>query len=114
MTRPEGLPEGLEVETISEDTVRSIARVTLCGINQAVRNTVCNLVYEVICGDGVMVVDGEMYELRPGVRVEVAAGQAYQDMGEVSFLVTSEPPFYPEQVEAAEPQLPISLSYQMA
>jgi hypothetical protein len=61
-----------------------------------------------------MVIEGEMYELRPGVKLQVERGKAYQDMGEVSFIVTSEPPFYSEQVEAAEAQLPVSLSYQLA
>lgn len=109
MTRP----EGLNAFTLSEDRARSVARVTLCGVNQAVRNSVCKLTYEVVCGEGVMVVDGVMHELYPGIIIDVAAGKAYQDMGEVTFIVTSEPPFYPEQVVAAEPQLPVSLSYQI-
>lgn len=106
-------PECLSVFQISEDKARSIARVTLCGINEAVRNTVCDMTYEVICGEGLMVVEDEVYELRPGVTVHVPAGKAYQDMGEVSLLVTSEPPYFPEQTEPAEPQLPVSLSYQL-
>ncbi|HWT55571.1 MAG TPA: hypothetical protein VN031_00910 [Candidatus Microsaccharimonas sp.] len=109
MTRPEGL-DVLELRT---DQVRSIARVTICGVNRPVRNRICNLTYEVICGEGIMAVEGELHELRPGVVVDVPAGQAYQDAGEVSFIVTSEPPFCPEQVEIAEPQLPVSLSYQL-
>lgn len=103
----------MEVLELRADQALSIARVTLCGINRPTRNRICNLTYEVICGEGVMVVEGELYELQAGAVVEVAAGQAYQDAGEMSFIVTSEPPFDPEQVEAAEMQLPLSLSYQL-
>ena len=106
-------PEVVTVLPLFEDATRSVARIALNGMNIPVRNTICRLRYEVVCGDGVMIVGGVLHELHPGVVVNVEPGQAYQDAGKLSMVATSEPPFYPEQVEAAEQQLPMRFSVEL-
>ena len=106
--------EGVIAITLYEDAESSLAQVRLRGLGAAVCNLECSLTYEVLCGEGVMAVAGELYELRPGMVVEIAPGQAYQDAGEVLMLAHSRPPFRIDQVVRVEPQLPLALHEQIA
>ena len=100
--------ESITILPLMEDQTRSLAKIFLDGVNAAVRNRECRITYEVVCGEGVMSIEGELHELRPGVCITVEPGKAYQDMGKLSMLATSEPPFRADQVEMAEPQLPLA------
>lgn len=101
--------ETLAVREVYTGPDYSLANVTLRGINKATRNRDCLLSYTVREGNGWMNVEGEMYELRPGITIEVRPGQSYQDAGFVVMLARSEPPFDPAQAEEVEPLLCLSM-----
>jgi mannose-6-phosphate isomerase-like protein (cupin superfamily) len=101
----------LRVKEISHTKKDSVSQVKLSGLGIAVLNRVCTLRYKVLHGEGLMCVEDDIIELRPGVEVTVLPGQRYQDVGHLTMLATSEPPFMKEQVEVLEaPLLPISFS----
>lgn len=86
-------------ETIYDDGVISVAHVALNGLGPAIRNSISTIEYQVLSGEGNMVVGGRRHALYIGSSVVVPAGITYQDKGSVDMLATSTPPFDIENVE---------------
>ena len=89
----------LRVETIWADPDASLAYIALRGANQYVINHGSTTIYEVLSGNGTMVVDGVAHVLREGASIEAPKGVPYQDFGHVDMLATSTPPFDISMVE---------------
>lgn len=77
----------------------SVSRVKVSGENKKVRNLKSDLFYYVIEGSGVFSLNDERYEVEAGDLVFIPKGVAYQDSGELTFLVIYHPKFSRDDVE---------------
>jgi GNAT superfamily N-acetyltransferase len=93
-------PPALRVETLRKDSQLSFAFIKLRGRNPKTINHKSTTLYSVVRGEGMMNVDGEVHELRPGVIVEVPPNTPYFDEGNVDMKAVSYPPFSADDVEA--------------
>lgn len=93
-------PEGLHSETWLQDDEKSVAFISLHGINQRMVNDESTTVYEVLSGKGIFYPDddGPIF-VSPGSKVIVTPGMPYHDQGEgLTMMATSTPPFNPDAV----------------
>ncbi len=83
----------LTVETLYEDSERSIATVVLNGINTRIINRRSRMTYEVLKGEGIMEVGWQSRSISVGDSVVIEAGTPYRDEGQMVLLATAQPPY---------------------
>lgn len=87
-----------DVETWYEGQEKTIAFVLLQGIGSRVLNSVSDMRYEIVSGEGAFKVGNETMTVSAGSIIEIPRGTTYQDSGDLAMLATSVPPFDPESV----------------
>ena len=97
-----------EVQPISVDAEKSVARVMLQGIGPAVENFGSDTTYRVLEGRGVFrMLKRDTLELvvipvEAGSEVHVPRGTIYADMGNMVMEATCVPPFDPDKVRIVQ------------
>jgi mannose-6-phosphate isomerase-like protein (cupin superfamily) len=82
-----------------DDVEHSHVMVALRGVNRRTLNRRSTTLYHIISGRGVMEVNGQHHDLKPGVIIEVPPNTPYQDVGRVDLEAVSFPPFNIDDVE---------------
>lgn len=91
---------GLHAETWYEDEERSVALVTLSGLNNRIVNHRSDMRYEVMAGCGMFIIgDSNVQYVEKGAAICIPAGTQYQDEGNLMMLATATPPFNPTDIE---------------
>lgn len=99
MLERSGTEPDIRVEQLYEDADKTVVMVALRGLNRTTINHGSTTTYEVLSGNGIMNIDGEVHELSEGVIVTVQAGTPYYDEGHLDMRATSIPPFDIVKVE---------------
>lgn len=91
---------GLHAETWYQDEEKSVAFVTLQGLNKRIVNRRSDMSYKIVAGCGVFNVgDSCVRFVQAGETIYIPAGTQYQDEGNLMMLATAMPTFQQSDVE---------------
>lgn len=94
---------GLYAETWYEDEEKSVALVTLNGLNNRIVNRRSDMTYQIVAGCGIFNVgDSCIRFVQSGETITIPAGTRYQDEGRMMMIATAVPPFNPSDVVTLE------------
>lgn len=82
----------------------SVAQITVNGRHPKDKNTKfighdCHVIFYVIRGEGKVVIEGESYDLKSEDTITIPAGRQYYIVGDLDYLASTSPAYYPEQNE---------------